>query len=484
MTRPTSPVVVGVLFPGLLDAEMLRAQSDSTGRPIELRTAAYTESTELRSAKGGGADGTSDVPFSLVIMGDDATINSSLVASSAEPIVGGRIKLTAQVSDLGPTLKGLGSQPGAVVKAFVVAPGNNVGDVLSDSTVAPAPATGGDIATRAQNKLDALLTQDPNALARNAGEITLRDDGTNGDETANDGIYSATVPADFEGHYNFVFYVEGNAASGGRFVRQQIRTVHIRSIPVPGSTTTRWDTLQLASGSMLVGTLTPRNVKGGKLGPGWANYLWFKPAGGTPVKPVDNLNGTYTASIPYSGGNPPTVSVHFLPEPVPRADTFVPASASLTPGNDITPVSSRRAVWLAIGSTFPMGSFSNDYRRDVAVNVGVELPVAANAALEATLGSHHFRGKGGAPDLDVTQFAVNGKWYFPQPGFAPFVTLGAGAYAFDPGSTRFGANAGAGVQVKLAPPWSLEGRYTLHGVSGNAPHSRYSTLQIGLRYEF
>ena len=432
-----------------------------------------------------GANAGTQVPFSLSIMGDDATINSSLAASSADPVVGGRIKLTAQVSDFGPTLKGLGSQPGAVVKAFMVTPGNNVGDVLSDSTVQPAPVTAGDTATPAERKLAALLAQNPNALALNPGEIVLHDDGMNGDDTANDGIYTAYVPADFEGHYNFVFYVEGRAASGGHFVRQQLRTVHIRSMPVPANTTTTWSAVSLDSGSKLVGTTTPRNVRNGRLGPGWANYIWFNPSNGPPVKPVDNLNGTYTATIPFTGGTPPTVSVHFLPEAIPRTDTFVPPPGALTPGNAIVPpASGRRAVWLALGSTFPSGSFSNDYRRDLAADLGVEFAVTANTAIEATLGRHQFKGRNGAPDLDVTRFGVNGKWYLPKPGFAPFVTLGAGGYAFNPGSTRFGVNAGVGVQVKIAPPWSLEARYTFHGVSGNAPNSRYSTLEAGLRYEF
>ena len=110
--------------------------------------------------------------------------------------------------------------------------------------------------------------------------------------------------------------------------------------------------------------------------------------------------------------------------------------------------------------------------------------IAEAISVEATLGRHSFGGKIGGGDIDVTQFGVNGKWYFAQPGFKPFLTAGVGGYAFDPGATRFGANLGAGVQVDLTPLWSLEGRYTLHQVTRNSPNSSYSTLTLGLRYAF
>jgi opacity protein-like surface antigen len=145
---------------------------------------------------------------------------------------------------------------------------------------------------------------------------------------------------------------------------------------------------------------------------------------------------------------------------------------------------SRYALWLALGPTFPQGSFSNQHKSGLAATLGFEYLFTPTYSVEATLARHSFGGRNGGGDIDVTQFGVNGKWYFAQPGFKPFVTLGVGSYAFDPGSTRFGVNLGAGVQVELSPHWSLEGRYSLNKVSSNAPNSNYSTLQLGLRYAF
>lgn len=148
-----------------------------------------------------------------------------------------------------------------------------------------------------------------------------------------------------------------------------------------------------------------------------------------------------------------------------------------------TPISAY-SIWLALGSTFPHGSFGNQHKSGLAANLGFEYIFTPALSVEATLGRHSFGGKNGGGDIDVTQFGANGKWYFAQPGFKPFLTAGVSGYAFDPGSTRFGVNLGAGVQVDLAPQWSLEGRYTLHQVTNNSPNSSYSTLTLGLRYAF
>ena len=435
------------------------------------------------------------IPFNLVLMGDDTTINTSLGVVAAEHVVGGRIKLTAQVNDFNKTLKGLNQQPGAVIKAITVTPGNSVGDVLSNSAAQPLPPPQGEAKTSmspAQGKFAAMLSQNPAALIRIPGETILRDDGlaASGDTEAGDGNYSALVPAEFEGHYNFVFVVEGNSESGGRFVRQQIRTAHVRSLPDAGTTGLSTSTIVVDNGSILVVTLTPRNIKGQLMGGAWGNYFWFQPAGGTPVKGVDDLKGTYTARIPFTGATPPRVSVHFLPEPVVRSDLFVPQPGQLTPGNQLFPDvtqpggAGKMGVWFALGTTFPRSDFAVTNEGGVAFNVGMDWSLTPATSIEGTFGWHRFGGKGADPDIDVAQFAIGGKWYFKPAPLRPYVTAGIGAYMFDPGSTHFGAHGGFGVQGDIRPHWSLDGRATLIGTTNNAPGSPYWTLQLGLRYEF
>src|SRR5207237_990941 len=60
---------------------------------------------------------TQPTTFNLVLLGDDATVNTSSAVVGAEHVVGERIKLTVQVNDFAKTLKGLNTQAGAQIKA-------------------------------------------------------------------------------------------------------------------------------------------------------------------------------------------------------------------------------------------------------------------------------------------------------------------------------------------------------------------------------
>jgi hypothetical protein len=144
----------------------------------------------------------------------------------------------------------------------------------------------------------------------------------------------------------------------------------------------------------------------------------------------------------------------------------------------------RYAVWLAAGRTFPHGSFHNAHDGGAAVTLGFEFAIAPTLAIEATLGGRRFDGRGGAGDIDVTQFGIAGKWYSAGAPLRWFGTAGLAGYAFDPGKTRLGAELGLGVQYAFAPMLSVEGRFGLHSVFGNAPNSTFSTLQLGLRWAF
>lgn len=431
-----------------------------------------------------------DIPFDFSLLGEDNTISSSLVTATVMPAVGGSVKLAARVNDFDKALLGLGTQPGAQVQVFVARPGVNLGDLLSDSVAQPVPAGPTDPGSAAQRKLAAILAANPNALVKANDIVTLRDDGSaaSGDSAANDGTYSALVPADVEGHYNFIFLVQGTAESGGAFVRQAIRTVHVRSMPSDSNMQYVTNVVGVGEAQALSVVMTPRNVKGGKMGPGYANYFWFASPGRPPVKPVDNLDGTYTARIPFSGTTPPQVTVHFLDQPVKRLDTYVPKPGDLNPGNVVTPVvgggARRYAIWAGAGVATPHNSFSNTNETGPAVALGFEYILNNTLSVEATLSGHRLGGKGANADVDVTQLGVNGKWYFTSAPLRFFATAGVGVYNFDPGSTRFGGAVGAGLQYQFTPNWGLEGRYTLHGVANNSPQTTHSTVLLSLRYAF
>jgi opacity protein-like surface antigen len=376
--------------------------------------------------------------------------------------------------------EGLSGLPPGSVRVRIARPGENLGNILFDSQTRGDPVTqAGDVQDPLRAKLDA-LNQNGNLATRIApGEvesIAMTEVGF--------GRYEATFDATrVGGQYQFVVELDWNVPKTGLIKRLEVAERQVPVIPTSGATTVD---VQSQPGNNAVIAVTPRDSFGNYVGPGYAHQLTVQVGGVTlPAVQVSDplMRGIYRVSVtgvpPQQPGNSgPPVVISYGGQPIVSGSlwTLGGGSGSGSAGN--------RAVWLGIGSTFPSGSFSNDYKKDTAFNVGFEYGLGNNTAIEATVGMHQFKGKNASPDIDVTQFGVNGKWYFAPGAFKPFVTLGLGGYAFDPGSTRFGVNAGAGAQLDVAPRWSIEGRYTFHGVSGNSPNSRYSTLLLGLRYSF
>lgn len=254
------------------------------------------------------------IPFDLVVMADDHGLNSDLDIEAKPYGAGDKIRLQASVQEFGRRIKTLGTKVGDKLLVQVVQPGVSIGDLLSSSSASSTGPTSPDSATPADIKLQNHLAKDPDSLVRNQNVMTLVDDGRpeHGDAVAGDGIYSALYPASMPGHYNFLFGIEGQTKGVGRLSRQQLRTVLVRSIPDGGTTPLQINVQQINGVQTYVINMTPKTKVGSRLGPGWANYFWFTAPGQQAVKPTDNMNGTYTVHMPFTGSTPPVVSWHFL----------------------------------------------------------------------------------------------------------------------------------------------------------------------------
>ena len=266
------------------------------------------------STHGAVASGGAPIPFDLVVMADDHGLNSDLSVEAKPYGAGDKIKLQASVQEFGRRIKTLGANAGDKLLVQVVQPGVSIGDLLSNSSASATGPTSPDPATQADTKLQNHLAKDPASLVRNQNTLTLVDDGlaVHGDAVAGDGIYSALYPAQKPGHYNFLFGIEGQAKEVGRFSRQQLRTVLVRAIPDGGTTQIQTSVQQANGVQTFVVTMTPRTKLGDRLGPGWGNYFWFTAPGHPAIKAKDNLDGTFTAHMPFGGTTPPVVSWHFL----------------------------------------------------------------------------------------------------------------------------------------------------------------------------
>lgn len=254
-----------------------------------------------------------NLPVNLTVMADDLGIKSELTVTPKAYVPGDQIVLQASVKEFGRRLSGLSADAGDKLLVQVVKPGKSIGDLLSLSQASTTSPSTADKFTAADAKLYNHLQESPESLLRIEDTIMLMDDGRSehGDVIAGDGIYSAVYKADLPGHYNFLFGVEGQTRESARFSRQQLVTAFVRSVPDRNRSTAEASVTSDRGKKFMNIKLTPRNLGGDRMGPGWANYFWFTSSSTQPVKAVDNLDGSYSVVIPYSGERP-TVALHFL----------------------------------------------------------------------------------------------------------------------------------------------------------------------------
>lgn len=268
------------------------------------------------------------VEFDVVILVDDLAVKSELLITPADYKAGDNIQLELRLSAFGEPV-GLGADARDQVVARVVHPGQSIGDLLSDSAAGTNPPQNGDKTSPTQAKLFNLLQQNPNALGRNndnPDSVTLLQ--------TSPGVYTGGYRADVVGHYNFLFGVEGLTDGAGRCSRQEIKSVYVRATPDAGASVIQTS----VQGGQLSIVMTPKTKTGNRMGPGWANYFWFTTPGRPPVKARDNMNGTYSLDIPFTGLFPPAVAVHFI-------DVLMVIGDSVTP--DKLPVSlDDSTVWI------------------------------------------------------------------------------------------------------------------------------------------
>jgi len=434
---------------------------------------------------------TNAVPFNLHVMTDDAGIESELSIVPEDYKAGDRIRLRARLTRFGLPVLGLGSHSGDILKARLLKPGQSIGDMLSDSRASGVASSGPDPQSAAENKLANILQNSPSSLKPDVSDsVQLVEDGKG------DGTYTALYTATLPGHYNFLFWVESTDPNSVRFSRQQLRTAYVRAVPDAGNTVFQTSILRQENRNVLSINMTPRFKQGpgciksdpkcGRMGPGWANYFWFTSPGVAPFKAKDNLDGSYTASLVFTGAFPPPVSVGFedILAVIDDSVTFDNLPAKPTPLVDHISGPGKWAVFVDAGAAVPHGTLSNAFNTGFSLNAGLEYIATSQFSVEGILGYHDFPAKVGNR-LDLYQFSANGKFYLTSGGpFRPFVNGGIGGYKFSPGSTYFGGNFGAGVLREFGPHWGLQASYNFHAVNTPGAATKFSTFQGGIRFVF
>lgn len=157
-------------------------------------------------------------------------------------------------------------------------------------------------------------------------DLQLFDDGTNGDETADDGLYTLVFDqAEIEGSHVFDFTARGTMADGASF--QRIKEIgEYVYLEVDSGSSEVGDQILNQSGNQFfrVYYVVPRDIHGGYLGPGHVEEVDFLVGNAQPVGDVlDFNNGMYAQMVQYDSndGEPSVVPVvqdkPIIPEAMP-----------------------------------------------------------------------------------------------------------------------------------------------------------------------
>lgn len=182
-----------------------------------------------------------------------------------------------------------------------------------------------------------------NQLPRNVlASVQLFDDGTHGDVTANDGVYSLRFAnTEYEGSYIFRFNAEGTTLGGNRFTRTKAtgEYVHVEVDPASSSSGSQ---IISQSGNLITSVyfVIPQDSYGGYMGPGHLHQVEFLVSGAEVLGSTrDFNNGMYAQIVRYDSSQTVPVVVPVV------QDKPVPPSAQ-TPGEQTCPLSWQ--IWLLI----------------------------------------------------------------------------------------------------------------------------------------
>jgi opacity protein-like surface antigen len=428
--------------------------------------------------------GETEIPFYAIVNAEDSRLNSEVKVLPGDYVASDPIPVQMKLTEGYAPITGLSN-----VTATIATPGESIGQLLADSAAGTTPPNSDDDSGDADSMLDNAIAADSDLIQFARTQIPLFDDGAHNDEQANDGIYGGEFFSDAPGHYHILFSAEGDSEHSARFARQQLLSTVVRAFPDDLFVTV---TSQVGDNNVTTHRLVmkPQTSNGHLLGPGWGSYFWFDPPNSDPVKPRDNLDGTYSAT--FTDG---PVPLHFLniAQVLDDDTTFDDLPVELDDDNELTGDACDRdcvgqggrwSVSAALGPNDPSGSFGNVVDGSWGFDLGVQYAFNPQWAVELAFGQDMFDGKSGIPDVDIQHLKLNGKSFFPIGSNRGFASVGYGSYNFDPGPTEQGFNLGVGYQFDLAPRWNGEAKLNYHDIDASGVSINFYTLQIGLRYNF
>lgn len=423
------------------------------------------------------ADETEPFQYS-VIMDSDLKMRPGLERNIY--YAGDTIVLSAQLFELGQPVPGLSS-----VEVMINAPDDGMGNWLStnqvsDKELAQVPLKrGGEVMVPFQRK--SIYLNDVRGLdwpgRNNPGSLRLYDDGTHGDVTSNDGIYTNSFSnTGKEGIYSFYFKAQGPTSGGNAFNREQMVQKYLPVRVVPEAVAINVVSLGIEDLKQFDVQVTPRDSLGNYLGPGRSGLIQLVSTGGSFTGNLrDNLDGSYSQTLNV----PPTTAEEDVQVTV-KVDE---ASKNFNLSDELKTF----ALSFHAGSAIPNSNFSNLY--DPGINLGLDVEYSLSARLSAIGELQHSQFKSAQSGLSDTYWlSLTGglKYEFVQnPGaWKPYVAGGIGIYDPKSGSAEPGMHIGVGLDRAINSRWSVEIGADYHNIFVSGDDVEFSVIRAGLIYQF
>jgi hypothetical protein len=309
-----------------------------------------------------------------------------------------------------------------------------------------APDSTGDVKPPAFALVSALFQRcGKTALDRHAESgRQLFDDGSHGDMTAGDGIYTLAMDnTEFEGSYVFQFRATGHTSNGESFSRIHESAAYVGVDADAGASPVGSRVLQVA-GNMVTQEfyVLPRDRRLEYLGPGHVDRVAFRVRGsGMPVGPVvDYNNGYYGQVLRYDRTH--------------RAPIVTP----VVNGKPLTPINPSQRPWELVVPYAGATLLDNALGLDDGVVLGARAARRLSGPLWAEVEGGATFAKAAGNSGHIIQLLGNLRYDLGTGKWVPYVTAGAG-YALFRG---FGANdeaflyqGGVGATLHVSPRFGL-----------------------------
>ena len=413
--------------------------------------------------------------FSVIL---NSGLNMKTAFDKKSYATGEQIMLTARILDLGRSLTGLTN-----VTVQIGKPGDGMGNwfsinKVSESDLKKVPEKfGAEKLSPLQRKAVFLADYRKVPFPKLLGPLTIRlyDDGTHGDISAGDGVYTnyfTDTPK--EGTYSFYFRASGTSAEGNAFDRDRLVQKYLSVNVDSANMGVEIFKLPLSEGLRQHNiVITPKDAFGNYLGPRYGGLIKLQANTGKFIAELkDNLDGTYSQilQIPQAA-DPKKVNVTVEVKGVTSSFNL----GNISGGN--------YGLSVHAGWTYPRGVFDTLYDSSTMVGVDAEYELRPLLYAVLLLGNNRFKaGPAVADDTTWWNVSANLKREFLHTRFRLYVNGGFGLYIPNAGDSRLGFNLGGGIRQQLRP--NIDGELGVDYHHLFSEEIRFLVSHVGVIFRF